>query len=213
MTDELHADEIALLLASAAGTADASQQAEVARLLDDQGRRGVQARSFLGMHRALKALAADDDTHSAPEELVRRVARDFPAERRSDVRRGSGGVIELIARLIFDSRTAELALRSDDLSGSYRLAFGAEESGHEIDVEIDRVPGEPARRVTAQVTGLTDDSELVRATVTEQESGAEAAVTRVRARDVFVVRLMPGTYALSVDTSEGLIRVPRLDVG
>jgi len=200
------------LIAFAAGELEGPEAEEVAAHVAAN----PEASRTVSLYRTLGTTVREEDTRSAPADLVARAKAIFRAE--SPARRGLVDRLQdVIAHLVYDSRLQAAATRATAEADRIQLAFEA--GDYEIDLRAEPATGEapsdtgPRRwRVVGQVLS---EAALGRVTVGVLDAGTQTPVAEVEADDraMFALDLDRGRYDLRVGIGDEVFLLSGVDIG
>jgi anti-sigma factor RsiW len=197
------------LLAYAADELSAAERAE----LDNRLARDPQALATLKLYQSAQQALAQDDSVAPPAHAVARAKSIYVQPRRAPQTSWFERAQQLVAKLVFDSRTQPALAGVRARSQSCSLVFETEREAVDLQAEPRR---DADGRVTAwQLVGQVEqdeDSYKCPVAFIRLADKSHAAETTLDERGVFSLDLMPGTYEIRIGLPNHTIIVPKLDL-
>lgn len=197
------------LLAYAAGDLEGPERADVeARLANDPD-----AQAMIRLYQSAQVAMSTDDSVAPPTDAVARAKAVYTAPQREKTMRWLEKAQQLVAQLVFDSRTQPALAGIRSFSNSCSLVF---ETEHEsIDVQA-----EPTRNADGCITGWQivgqvaqdDDARACPVAFLRTDDQSVAANAMLDERGVFTLDVKPGMYEIRIGLPRHTIILPSLDL-
>ena len=197
------------LLAYAAGELGADERAEVeARLRHD-----ASARATLKLYQRAQHALANDDSMAPPAATIARAKAIHASSRRDSKANWLERAQQLVARLVFDSRTqpAPAGMRSSHQS----CALMFETENESIDLQAEPTRNTDGRITAWQLVGQVEqegEPEGCPVAIIDLLDERSVAAASLDERGMFALTLSPGTYEIRIALPTHTFVVPQLDL-
>lgn len=197
------------LLAYAAGDLDETQRAEIeAQLAGD-----AEARATLKLFELARTAVSQDDTVAPPAHVIARAQGIYTAPQRAAKESWFDKAAQLVARLVFDSRTQPALAGLRSVSHACSLAYETDQDSVDVQAEPQR---DADGRITAwQIVGQVEhdeDAPTCPVAFIRSHDKSVAAESTLDARGVFTLDLEPGVYEIRIGLPSHTIVVPQFDL-